>query len=190
MHLKANGGVFLIDDFGRQKASPRELLNRWILPLAERIDYLTLATGRKFAVPFEQLVVFSTNLEPSDLVDDAFLRRIRHKLRVEPPSRENYVDLFRRGCEARGIAFEADLVRKFFSSRYSPSRHPRWSDPQDLLEIVCSICRFRGRTAELTEELLTAAARTFFCVGNSPAVEAVQAIEGVARSQPMHGAPE
>ena len=93
-HLKANGGVFVIDDFGRQQVSPQELLNRWILPLAERIDYLTLATGKKFAVPFEQLVIFSTNLDPQELVDDAFLRRIRHKLAVSPPTREQFSGLF------------------------------------------------------------------------------------------------
>ncbi len=81
IHVKANGGVFLIDDFGRQLCSPKELLNRWILPLEDRHDFLTLASGKKFQVPFEQLIIFSTNLDPKDLVDDAFLRRIRHKVR-------------------------------------------------------------------------------------------------------------
>ena len=82
IHFKANGGVFLIDDFGRQQCSPKELLNRWILPLEDRHDFLTVASGKKFQVPFEQLIIFSTNLDPKQLVDDAFLRRIRHKVGV------------------------------------------------------------------------------------------------------------
>ena len=86
MHVKANGGVFLIDDFGRQLCSPKELLNRWILPLEDRHDFLTVASGKKFQVPFEQLIIFSTNLDPKDLVDDAFLRRIRHKVGVNAPA--------------------------------------------------------------------------------------------------------
>ena len=89
MHVKANGGVFLIDDFGRQLCSPKELLNRWILPLEDRHDFLTVASGKKFQVPFEQLIIFSTNLDPKDLVDDAFLRRIRHKVEIDAPARDD-----------------------------------------------------------------------------------------------------
>ena len=88
IHFKANGGVFLIDDFGRQQCSPKELLNRWILPLEDRHDFLTVASGKKFQVPFEQLIIFSTNLDPKELVDDAFLRRIRHKVGVQSHRRE------------------------------------------------------------------------------------------------------
>ena len=153
-HLKANGGVFVIDDFGRQQVAPRELLNRWILPLAERIDYLTLATGKKFAVPFEQLVVFSTNLNPSEVLDDAFLRRIRHKLAVGPPTREQFSELFRRACEERGLQCDPECLGYLFSNRYSLTKPPRWSDPQDLLEIVGCICRFRGEAARLSRDLL------------------------------------
>jgi predicted ATPase with chaperone activity len=94
LHIKANGGIFLIDDFGRQICSPKELLNRWILPLEDRHDFLTLASGKKFQVPFEQLIIFSTNLDPSQLVDDAFLRRIRHKVGIDAPSREIYEQIF------------------------------------------------------------------------------------------------
>src|SRR5262245_29866452 len=94
LHVKANGGVFLIDDFGRQLVSPKELLNRWILPLEDRHDFLTLASGKKFEVPFEQLIIFSTNLDPKDLVDDAFLRRIRHKVEIQAPTREVYERIF------------------------------------------------------------------------------------------------
>ncbi|MFV0442744.1 MAG: ATPase [Planctomycetaceae bacterium] len=161
-HLKANGGVFVIDDFGRQQVTPRELLNRWILPLAERIDYLALATGKKFAVPFDQLVIFSTNLDPAELVDDAFLRRIRHKLSVSPPSREQFSELFRRSCDARGIVSDGECIGHLFSNHYSLARPPRWSDPQDLLEIAACICRFRGTEVRLSRELISEAARRFF----------------------------
>lgn len=161
-HLKANGGVFVIDDFGRQQVSPRELLNRWILPLAERIDYLALSTGKKFAVPFEQLVIFSTNLDPQELVDDAFLRRIRHKLAVGPPSREQFSQLFQQCCAERRLAFDPECIGYLFSNRYSLTRPPRWSDPQDLLEVVTCICRFRGEEPRLSREILAEAARRFF----------------------------
>ncbi|MCA9073019.1 MAG: ATPase, partial [Planctomycetaceae bacterium] len=115
LHIKANGGVFLIDDFGRQIVSPRELLNRWILPLEDRVDYLTLVTGKKLAVPFEQLIVFSTNLDPRELVDEAFLRRIRHKIRIGPPSRELYSEIFQLCCKQRKIPYDAGAVEYLFA---------------------------------------------------------------------------
>ena len=103
LHVKANGGVFLIDDFGRQLCSPKELLNRWILPLEDRHDYLTVASGKKFEVPFEQLIIFSTNLDPKDLVDDAFLRRIRHKVEIQAPPREVYEKIFNAVAKRLGM---------------------------------------------------------------------------------------
>jgi predicted ATPase with chaperone activity len=103
--VKANGGVFLIDDFGRQQVRPRDLLNRWIVPLENRIDYLTLHTGRKVEVPFDVMVVFSTNLPPKDLVDEAFLRRLRHKIEVGDPTYEDYRDIFKRVAEAKKVSY-------------------------------------------------------------------------------------
>src|SRR5437588_4947102 len=103
LHVKANGGVFLIDDFGRQLCSPKELLNRWILPLEDRHDFLTVASGKKFEVPFEQLIIFSTNLDPKDLVDDAFLRRIRHKVEVHAPTRDVYERIFQNYSRKLGM---------------------------------------------------------------------------------------
>src|SRR5207249_10937561 len=100
--MKANGGVFLIDDFGRQRVHPRDLLNRWIIPLEKRIDFLTLVTGRKLEVPFDVLIVFATNLSPSALVDEAFLRRIRYKIQVQDPSWEFFRDIFIRVCQNYG----------------------------------------------------------------------------------------
>ncbi len=162
MHIKANGGVFLIDDFGRQIVSPRDLLNRWIIPLEERIDYLTLATGRNFQVPFEQLIIFSTNLDPKQLVDEAFLRRIRHKILIGSPSRDLYCEIFQLSCKLRNLAFCPDALDYLFRAYYDTGRAPRSSDPRDLLEIVISICRFRGIEPQLTEALISEAALRFF----------------------------
>jgi len=163
LHIKANGGVFLIDDFGRQIVSPRDLLNRWILPLEERIDYLTLATGKKFSVPFEQLIIFSTNLDPRERVDEAFLRRIRHKIRIDPPDREGFTAIFRLMCDQRQIAFNPEVVNYLYREFYDQGKSARSSDSRDLLEIVVSICRFRRQPVDLTAELVDEAAARFFC---------------------------
>jgi len=162
LHLKANGGVFLIDDFGRQIVSPRNLLNRWILPLEERQDFLTLATGKKVAIPFEQLILFSTNLEPKQLADEAFLRRIRHKIQIRSPNRTTYETIFRRTCEKMNIRYDPQIVEYLYCHYYNGQRIPRSSDPRDLLEIVESICRFRGIQTVLTEKLIEEAAEKFF----------------------------
>jgi hypothetical protein len=162
LQVKANGGVFMIDDFGRQIAKPRDLLNRWILPLEERIDYVTLATGKKFPVPFEQLIIFSTNLDPADLADDAFLRRIRHKIKIGTPARELYTEIFNLCCNQRKIAFEPRAVEYLYSKYYDHGQLPRSSDPRDLLEIIQSICRFRNQRLVLTQELVDEAAQRFF----------------------------
>lgn len=157
LHMKSNGGVLLIDDFGRQLVPPRELLNRWILPLEERVDYLTLATGKKFAIPFEQLILFSTNLSPRELGDAAFLRRIRHKIFVPPPSEEQYREIFKRSCQARGIRYDDWIVRQLLSSYYNTQRQPKSSDPRDLLDIAESICRFKEQRFHLSEDVLAEA---------------------------------
>lgn len=161
LHVKANGGVFLIDDFGRQLVSPKELLNRWILPLEDRHDFLTVASGKKFMVPFEQLIIFSTNLDPKDLVDDAFLRRIRHKVEVNAPSRDVYERIFNAYAKRLGMNPCPDAIDYLYERYYEQGRSPRASDCRDLLEIVQSICRFRRQPVELTRELITEAAATF-----------------------------
>ncbi len=163
LHIKANGGVFLIDDFGRQIVSPRDLLNRWILPLEERLDYLTLATGKKFAVPFEQLIIFSTNLDPRELVDEAFLRRIRHKIHIGPPTRELFTEIFELSCRLRDIPYSQSAVDYLYRTFYDAGKPPRSSDPRDLLEICQSICRFEEQEIVLTEDLVAEAAQRFFC---------------------------
>ncbi len=162
VQMKANGGVFLIDDFGRQIVTPKDLLNRWIVPLEERIDYLTLATGKKFSVPFELLIIFSTNLDPRGLVDDAFLRRIRHKIQIGPPNHEMYSKIFQMTCAQHEIPFDERAVQYLFTNHYLPGRTPRSSDPRDLLEIAQSICRFRSQRFVLSQKLMEEATSRFF----------------------------
>src|SRR5439155_849214 len=129
IHLKANGGVFLVDDFGRQRIRPQELLNRWIVPLESRVDYLTLHNGKKFQVPFDVLTVFATNLDPRSLADEAFLRRIPYKIPVEDPSLEHFTQIFELNCRTPNLRFHqvmfAYLQRRHYAlnNRRSPARH-------------------------------------------------------------------
>ncbi len=161
LHVKANGGIFLIDDFGRQLCSPKELLNRWIVPLENRVDYLSLATGQQFQVPFEQLTIFSTNLDPKDLVDDAFLRRMRHKVEIFAPAREVYERIFVAVCKKLGMNQCPEAVEYLFERYYNRGRISRASDCRDLLETVQSICRFRRMPVQLTRNLMAEAAASF-----------------------------
>jgi predicted ATPase with chaperone activity len=163
LHIKANGGVFLIDDFGRQLVSPKELLNRWILPLENRHDYLSTADGKKFEVPFEQLIIFSTNLDPRDLVDDAFLRRIRHKVGIDAPERGVYEKIFTMNVKRLGMNACPEAVDYLYERYYTGKRCARASDCRDLLEIVQSICRFRRQPVQLTRDLIAEAATSFIC---------------------------
>jgi predicted ATPase with chaperone activity len=161
--MKANGGMFLIDDFGRQLVRPRDLLNRWVVPLEKRYDYLTLHTGQKIEVPFELLIVFSTNLEPSDLVDEAFLRRIRHKIEVGDPSFDVYREIFQRECAFRNIAFDEEglayLLREYY---IKPEKPLRACHPRDLLDEILDISRYRNITPALSQDLIDRACRAYF----------------------------
>jgi predicted ATPase with chaperone activity len=161
LHVKANGGVFLIDDFGRQLCSPKELLNRWIVPLENRIDHLSLATGQQFTVPFEQLTIFSTNLDPKHLVDDAFLRRMRHKVEIVAPERPVFEKIFSGVCKRLGMSPNPESVDFLYERYYSQGRNCRASDARDLLETVQSICRFKRIPVQLTRELMAEAAASF-----------------------------
>ncbi len=161
LHVKANGGVFLVDDFGRQLCSPKELLNRWIVPLENRVDYLSLASGLKFQVPFEQLTMFSTNLDPKDLVDEAFLRRMRHKVEILAPERDIYERIFGNYCKKLGMTPNQDAIEYLYERYYNNGRSPRASDCRDLLETIQSICRFRRIPVQLTRALMIDAANSF-----------------------------
>jgi len=163
IQLKANGGVFLVDDFGRQRVRPQELLNRWIVPLESRADYLTLHTGRKFQVPFDTLVVFATNLAPSDLADEAFLRRIPYKIPIEDPSVEEFTRIFEMDCRRRQLKFHDVMVAYLHRRHYRPLRRPlRACHPRDLLDQVTALCRYRGIQPIVTRELLDAACAAYF----------------------------
>src|SRR5438105_9517210 len=113
--MKANGGIFMVDDFGRQRVSPKDLLNRWIVPLEKRVDYLTLHTGKKIEIPFDMLIIFSTNLDPADLVDEAFLRRIRYKIGIEAPTVAQYEEIFKRMCERKQIEYRSDAMSQILA---------------------------------------------------------------------------
>jgi hypothetical protein len=161
--LKANGGVFLVDDFGRQRMRPEELLNRWIVPLESRVDYLTLHTGKKFQVPFDVLIVFATNLDPKSLADEAFLRRIPYKIAITDPSVEQFTRIFELDCRRRGLTFHPVMVAYLYRRHYRPyGRAMRSCQPRDLLDQVTALCRFEGRDPIVTRELLDKACDAYF----------------------------
>jgi predicted ATPase with chaperone activity len=161
--VKANGGILLIDDFGRQLVRPRDLLNRWIVPLENRIDYLTLHTGRKVEVPFDVLVVFSTNLPPKDLVDEAFLRRLRHKIEVTDPNFDDYREIFRRVAETKGVTYSnqglAYLLQEWYIKR---GRKLRASHPRDLCDQIIDIAHYIGTEPAMSRALIDRAAESYF----------------------------
>lgn len=161
--VKANGGILIIDDFGRQRVPARDLLNRWIVPLEKRIDYLTAHTGSKFPIPFDCLLIISTNLNPSNLVEEAFLRRIHYKLHVRSPNRDQYEEIFRRVSKVVGIPYDPsgiDLIyREYYGRR---GIEPRACHPRDILEHVCDTARFRNVTPCLDEEMLLSSANSYF----------------------------
>src|ERR1041384_1723928 len=160
--MKSNGGTLVIDDFGRQRVAPQDLLNRWIVPLERRVDYLALHTGKKIEVPFEQLVVFSTNLDEKDLVDEAFLRRMGYRARVEPPTPAAYVEIFKRAAYTRGIRCEQTCLDHILNSYMIEHRQMKACEPRDLLDRVTDICLFEGRTLELNPKLIDVAWRNYF----------------------------
>ena len=161
--MKANGGILLIDDFGRQQVRPRDLLNRWIVPLENRIDYLTLHNGRKIEVPFDVLIIFSTNLPPKDLVDEAFLRRLRHKIEIGDPTYEDFREIFRRTATAKGVAYSdqglAYLLQEWYIKR---NRKLRASHPRDLCDQILDISGYLSIEPAMTPDLLDRAADAFF----------------------------
>jgi predicted ATPase with chaperone activity len=161
--MKANGGMFLIDDFGRQQVRPRDLLNRWIVPLETRVDYLTLHTGKKIEIPFDQLIVFSTNIDPKALVDEAFLRRIRHKIHVGNPSEREFYEIFRRVAADRDVPFDQEgfmyLMREYY---LKPKRELRAVHPRDIADQIIDIARYQDLEPRLSQELIDQACNAYF----------------------------
>jgi hypothetical protein len=159
----ANGGVLVIDDFGRQHCSPRDLLNRWIVPLESRVDFLTLKTGQKFALPFMVMVVFATNIKPAELVDEAFLRRIHYKVFAESPTVAEFMQIFSNCCRERDLVFDSTLVGRLLQEYYSPRRIAlRGCQPRDLIDQTMSLADYRGEPRRLTWDLLEAACAGYF----------------------------
>jgi predicted ATPase with chaperone activity len=174
--LKACGGVLIIDDFGRQLVPPRDLLNRWIVPLEKRVDFLTLHTGVKFPVPFDCLLVFATNLNPHDLVDEAFLRRIQYKINIIGPEPDAYREIFRRVCDLQGVRYEESAV-KFIYERYYSERgiEPRACHPRDIIEHLVHVARYEGIEPRFTLDMLEQACDSYFLV---MAHDAMTGLEG------------
>ena len=164
-HIKANGGVFLIDDFGRQLVRPRDLLNRWIVPLEKRVDYLTLHTGKVFQIPFDTIVLFATNLEPAKLADEAFLRRIRNKIYIADPTLERFKQIFEDVCMKKGVPYDPegmDYLLEFVYEKYQLNM--RSCHPRDLIEQIVSIAKFNAVPPTMSKTFIDRACHTYFFV--------------------------
>ncbi len=163
LQLKANGGMFLIDDFGRQQMRPTELLNRWIVPLESGFDFLRLRTGQTMQIPFRQLIVFSTNLDPNELVDAAFLRRIQMKVQVESPDERMFFQIFATMCQRMKIPLDKDsflyLLQKWYRE---PKRGYQAVHPRDILKIALSLCEYEDKPVQLSPGLIDEACRAYF----------------------------
>jgi predicted ATPase with chaperone activity len=168
--MKANGGIFMVDDFGRQRVSPRDLLNRWIVPLEKRIDYLTLKTGKKIEIPFDMLIVFSTNLDPADLVDEAFLRRIRYKIGIVSPTVEQYEEILKRLCARKQIEYHADALSQILAYYRKKGLELRSCHPRDILDQIVDTARFLQRKPALDADLVDMACESYFVSLNAEGV--------------------
>jgi len=162
LQVLANGGVLVIDDFGRQQVPPRVLLSRWIVPLESRVDFLTLKTGQKFEVPFQTFVVFATNLKPSDLVDEAFLRRIQYKVLAESPTAEEFIQIFENYCRQKRLMFDRAFAEYVVHNVQQRGVRLRACHPRDLIEHALSIGAYLDLPRGLTTDLLAEACSTYF----------------------------
>jgi predicted ATPase with chaperone activity len=161
--LKANGGTFLIDDFGRQRVRPEDLLNRWIVPLEKSYDYLHLSSGDVIEIPFDTFVIFSTNLKPRDLVDEAFIRRIRYTIELGDPQPDQYHEIFRRCCDRAQLPYEAELVDYLIERFYRSTGRPmRSCHPRDIIERVVDRANYLQRSPSLEKEAIEWAGDGYF----------------------------
>jgi predicted ATPase with chaperone activity len=165
LHMKANGGLLVIDDFGRQRIPPTELLNRWIVPMDRGVDYLTLNNGGTIEVPFDVLLTFATNLRPSDLIDEALLRRLPYKIPVPNPTQEEYCEIFRRAAAKKDLTIDEHLLDEFIKRHYQEARREmRNYHPIALIKYADDVRQYRAHSNELNREILDAAARALFIV--------------------------
>jgi len=161
--MKANGGTFLIDDFGRQRLSPSELLNRWIVPLERGVAYLHLASGDVIEVPFDTLLIFATNLEPRQLVDEAFLRRIKYTVELPDPSPAQFQEIFRRCCARASIPYRSEVIDEMIERCYTgPGRPMRGCHPRDLVERICDQANYEGHPPQLEPAAIDRACDGYF----------------------------
>jgi hypothetical protein len=161
--MKANGGIFLIDDFGRQQCRPMDLLNRWIVPLEKRYDYLTLVTGKKLEVPFDQLIAFSSNLDPMDIADEAFLRRIKYKIQIVDPDERQYRQIWQLVCRSKKVPYDDKAIDYLIERYYLPHNRPfRMCQPRDLLEQMMALAKYTMEPTRLSPDLIDSAAATYF----------------------------
>jgi len=159
----ANCGVLVIDDFGRQTMSPNALLNRWIVPMEDGVDHYALISGQTIDIPFAILLVFSTNLAPESLGDEAFWRRIRHKVEISDPDEATYLDILRGECERGQIEYSDEAAQYLLERHYrEPKREMRAVHPRDLLGLIQDMSRFEGTEPRLTPEALDEAAAAYF----------------------------
>lgn len=165
MQMKANNGVLIIDDLGRQRIRPDELLNRWVVPLDRKIEFLTLAGGRKIEIPFEMLVVFASNIDPYEMMEAAFLRRIQTKIAVGPVSEDQFIEIFRRMAKEREIEFDPQLVRELISvlrGKLNVQLHGCF--PRDLVNQICWFAKYEGRRPILDHDSLLRAVEAYFLI--------------------------
>ncbi len=163
LQMKANNGILVIDDFGRQQIDPQDLLNRWIVCLERNIDFLSLHTGMKFTIPFNQIVLFSTNLEPKSLVDDAFLRRIRYKIKVDYPTQEAFQEIFERVCAENSLEFNREVFDLLLEGFYGKHGiRPSACQPRDIVAHIVDSCRYHNHIPKFSSEFAGQAWENYF----------------------------
>jgi hypothetical protein len=163
VHMKANGGIFMIDDFGRQQVRPMDLLNRWIVPLEKRYDYLTTVTGNKIEIPFDELLIFSTNLDPNQLADEAFLRRIKFKIETRDPDESQWRQIWKIMCKSRRVEYDDKAIDYLIEKWYKPFNRPmRMCQPRDILDQMISIAKYNMERPSFNPDLLDAGCMTYF----------------------------
>ena len=163
VQMKANCGILIVDDFGRQRLRPEELLNRWVVPLDRRIDFLTLSGGKKIEIPFELVVVFATNINPDTLADEAFLRRLQTKIRIDAVSEEQFHEIFRRVCGGLGLQYEPEIVAQLIDVIRTRLKQPlRACYPRDIVNQVCWAAKYEGRSPQLEPAALLRAVEGYF----------------------------
>jgi hypothetical protein len=177
LQMKASGGTFLIDDFGRQLVRPVDLLNRWIVPLEKRVDYLTLMTGKKLEVPFDQLLIFSTNLNPADLTDEAFQRRVRFRIQVEDPDLGQFAEVFQAVCKAKQVPFDFDVFDWLVKTWWFAHKRPfRMVQPRDIVNQLIAIAKYMGKPAAMEPDLLDRACKSYFVLDTTRSQTAAQGV--------------